>query len=199
MDNGLVITVLRSGGEFTPSHVRLLKESVLKHNPDMKFFCLSDVKIDGVRTIHMQVRWCKWWPKLELFNLFVDSPVLYLDLDTVVTGDISGLFREKLTMLKDVNRLEKFGSGVMSWCGDYSYLYDEFNKNPDKYMREYVTVNKWGDQGFIMDNIKETPDSFDFGPVHSYKAHCQNGVPDDTRLVFFHGKPRPWEVELWHV
>jgi len=196
MANGIVICVLKSGGEFNASHVRMLREGVLKHNPDIKFFCLSDVKVDGISTIFMQNNWPKWWPKIELFNIFVDSPVLYLDLDTVVTGDITGLFRDKLTMLKDVNNLEKFGSGVMSWNGDYSYLYDEFNKNPDRFMKEYKTRRKWGDQSFIMDYLQEKPDSYDFGELYSYKAHCLEGVPEGTKLVYFHGKPRPWEVDL---
>lgn len=192
-----IVCVLKSGGEFKASHVQALAKSARRHNPSIPFFCLTDIHIPGINTIPLKDNFPGWWSKLELFREFKNEQVLYLDLDSIIMGDISELFREKLTMLKDVNNLESFGSGVMSWKGDYSYIYDAFKKSPHTFIKEYKTTKKWGDQGFIMNHLKETPDSFNFGPLHSYKAHCKNGVPAGTKLVFFHGKPRPWETDLY--
>lgn len=191
-----VVCVLKSGGEFKREHVETLRQSVIKHNPCVDFICLTDMPIAGINCIPLTENWPGWWSKIELFKNFKTEPILYLDLDTVVIGDLSELFSKRLKMLKDVNNLDRFGSGVMSWCGDYSYLYDIFKAKSDKFIREYVTYRNWGDQGFLMNHLKETPDSFDFGPVQSYKFHCKNGVPNGTKLVYFHGKPRPWEVNL---
>jgi len=192
----IVACVLKSGGEFKPDHVKMLKQSVFKHNPELGFICLSDVKIDGVECINLLHDWPKWWGKLELFRVFTDKEVLYLDLDTVVIGDIKELFRTKITMLKDVNNIDKFGSGVMSWHGDYSYLYNVFKANSDRFISEYVSRKNWGDQGFIMNHLNNSPDCFEFGDLHSYKKHCIHGVPKGTKLVYFHGNPRPWDVKL---
>ncbi|MCP3681833.1 MAG: hypothetical protein GY861_04010 [bacterium] len=192
----IVACVLKTGGEFTTEHVKMLHKSVKKHNKQLEFYCLSDVDIEGVKCIRLQYDWPKWWGKLELFREFTHQRVLYLDLDTVVIGDISELFRKNLTMLKDVNDLTRFGSGVMAWHGDYSYLYDIFVKDPYKYINTYKTRQNWGDQGFIMNHLESKPESFNFGPLHSYKIHCKRGIPKNTKLVYFHGKPRPWEVNL---
>jgi len=36
------------------------------------------------------------------------------------------------------------------------------------------------------------------GQLVSFKAQCSDGVPDDARVVFFHGLPRPHETALWN-
>lgn len=192
-----IICVLRSGGEFEADHVINLFKLSKRYNPEIDFVCLSDIEINGIDTIPLINDFPGWWSKLELFRVFRNEPVLYFDLDTIIIGKVSSLFRDKLTMLKDVNDLDSFGSGVMSWCGDYSYIYNLFNENPEKYMMEYKIPGKWGDQGFIINHLKAQPDSFEFGELHSYKAHCKNGVPDGTKVIFFHGKPRPWDTELY--
>lgn len=201
MDNGVIACVLKIGGEYGPEHVEALRDSIFKHNGFIKIVCLTDYaeEIDGVECRGLLNDYPRWWPKLELFDEFKKEPVIYFDLDTVITGPIDDLWRYKLTMLKDVNNLSSFGSGIMAWAGDYSYLYEDFKKNAANYMREYTTTRKWGDQGFIRDFLKETPASFDFGPVLSYKKHCVNGVPPGTKVVYFHGKPRPWQVELKYL
>lgn len=191
-----IACVLRSGGEFSVEHVRRLVDSIRQHNDDLPIVCLSDIEFDieGVEVKPLRHNWPGWWSKIELFRGDLDSPTLYLDLDTVVVGRlpvISGFF----TMLDNVYKPGDVGSGVMSWAESPTWIYETFRHHPDYFIETYKTSKRWGDQGFIRDYID--------GPIlrfgqeyRSYKAHCKSGVPIGTSVVYFHGSPRPWEVNL---
>lgn len=183
--------MLKSGGEFTVDHVALLVENI-----NCPVVCLSDLRIQlpGVRVVRLKHGWPGWWSKIELFRPGVlTGKTLYLDLDTVVR-ELPAIGNQ-FTMLPNVYRPGDVGSGIMSWTRNPNYLYRKFCETPDKYMQEYTTRAKWGDQGFIRDHIKTSPELFG-EDVRSYKVHCKQGVPQGTKIVYFHGKPRPWSVEL---
>jgi len=186
--------VLRSGGEYTPDHVRMLADSVLANN-DLQIVCLSDIsfKCPGVEVRPLQHKWPTWWSKIELFREFL-GPTLYLDLDTVVIGELPPIGKD-FTMLRDVYRSNDFGSGVMSWASSHSWLYENFLRQPSYYINRYRTRRNWGDQGYIRDYLGMVPQLFG-DEYRSYKVHCIEQVPAGTKVVYFHGKPKPWEVEL---
>lgn len=190
-------TVLKSGPEFKPQHVIDLVEGALKFNPRLDIVCLTDCEINhsAIKTIPLLHGWRGWWSKLELFRPgLLEGPTLYLDLDTVVIGELR-LQSDRFTMLRDVYQRGSFGSGVMGWHQPPAYLYERFAANPKHYMRSFITRSRWGDQGFIKRFLKEIPDTF--GPsFRSYKVHCRQHVPPDTNVIYFHGKPRPWQVTL---
>ena len=187
------ICVLKSGGEYTADHVQWLAKQV----DDLH--CLSDIPIDGVKTIPLQYDWPGWWSKLELFSHDWGGSVLYTDLDTTFIGNPDVLWRDKFTMLENIRKRGEVGSGIMSWAGDYSHIYRQFLKAPDKYMAEYVTTAKWGDQAFIRDHLGHKTAFYGRDEAASYKGHCLNRfgkvvIPPKVCVVYFHGKPRPWQV-----
>lgn len=191
-----IACVLKSGREFWPEHVSNLADSILEHN-DLPILCLTDQVIDhpAVKVVPLQHDWPKWWAKIELFRPGVcPGPTLYLDLDTAVVGKIPPI-TDKFTMLRDVYQGTNYGSGVMSWQECPTRIYDAFVRDPQGHQIRYSTRVNWGDQGFIRDHVGVTPEVF--GPEYrSYKVHCQSQVPEGTKVVFFHGKPRPWQVNL---
>ncbi|MEX1669141.1 hypothetical protein AB4876_09470 [Zhongshania guokunii] len=189
-----IACVLKQGPEYGPEHVAALADTILAYN-DLPIVCLSDVDIDHVRVtrIPLEHGWEGWWSKLELFKQ-CDSPTLYLDLDTVVVGKLPEI-GTRFSMLRDVYRQGDFGSGVMSWQSAPRHVYDTFAKRPHYFMRRYRTRNMWGDQAFIRDHLGLRPSVFG-AEYRSYKVHCKQQVPAGTRCVYFHGKPRPWQVEL---
>ncbi len=191
-----ILTLLKSGPEFRPEHLYKLVDSVVEHNPTAKFYCLTDCEINHscVTSVYLDL-WPKWWGKLQLFEFAKNEPVIYFDIDTVCVGDISHLFRQTpgVTMLADVYKRGRVGSGVMSWWGDYGYVADRFNEDPNASMVKYSTRQKWGDQAFIEDHLGFKPDLFDES-LRSYKVHCKRGVPIGTKVVYFHGNPRPWAI-----
>ncbi|MGB0792858.1 MAG: hypothetical protein ACPGTR_04875 [Opitutales bacterium] len=203
-----IITVLKTGGEFKERHVLALRDSCNKFAPGCEFVCLTDIELQ-CNTIQLEHGWPGWWSKMELFKL--EGPILYIDLDTIITGDLSALVAkligEKFCILRDVCKgnvnhkafidEKKMGSGIMFWKSDMRFLYDDFLKKSVEYMAKFR-----GDQDYIesimwdldVTYLQDLTDS-----VVSFKIdldHGRNYDPAIHRIVFFHGRPRPWEQSL---
>lgn len=190
------VCVLRSGGEYTPAHVQWLARQV----PGL--VCISDVDVTGVPIIPLRHSWPGWWSKMELFSDILDGDLLYLDLDTVVIGDLAELETvAKTTMLSDFYFPHRPASGLMYIAqSDKAKAWQEWMKNPTGHQRRCRTAEYHGDQGFLRGVIGDCQRWQDVlpGSVVSYKAHCKSGVPDGAAVVCFHGNPRPWSSgEYW--
>lgn len=173
-------------------------DTVLAHNPGARIVCLTDCDIDhpGVEAVPLVHDWPGWWSKIELFRPgLLAGPTLYLDIDTVVVGALDGARVDDFTMLACVYRGGDVGSGIMGWTRTPTHIYERFCSDPDRNMRRYRTTARWGDQGFIRDHLGATPKTFGT-EFRSYKVHCRRGVPAGTKIVYFHGKPRPWQVGI---
>lgn len=184
------ICVLRSGGEYGPEHVQWLARQV----PGL--VCLSDVEVPGVETWPLYYDWPGWWSKMELFRPDIRGDLLYLDLDTVVLGDLAQFNVGVTTVLADFTKPGTIGSGFMYLVEmDRPPVWAAWVQDSERHMRECVTQERWGDQGFLQGVLvaQRWQDVLP-GRVVSYKAHCHGGVPSGAKVVCFHGKPRPWEV-----
>lgn len=186
-----IVTVFRSGGEYRQEHVDRLRAQCAEHAPGVEFLCLDDAALEH--------DWPGWWAKMEIYRL--SGPVLYMDLDTSVIGDLAPLLdavdRHEFIALRDFNpKHREMGSGLMGWSGDLSRIYDAFCADPAAHMARCNTSRAWGDQGFVEPLTTGRAHWQDIlpGAVVSWKKHCAGGVPADARVICFHGKPRPWEV-----
>ena len=196
----VLLTVLRSGGDFDPSHVARIDEQFRRWAPGSPHLCLSDVDLPaGIQRHPLESDWPKWWAKIEAFRL--KGPVLYFDLDTTICGDLSPLIlaagQHDFIALRDFNPHQReMGSGLMAWRGDMTRIYSTFSRDPLGAMRSCNTPRRWGDQGFIepLTAGRAYWQSLLPGAVVSYKKHCRDGVPAGARVICHHGKPRPWEV-----
>lgn len=186
---------------YSPSQVKWLRDQFLRHlTIPHEFVCLTDLKISGVKTIPLQDDYPGWWSKMELFREF-DS-TFYIDLDTVIVNNIDHMVKydHKFTVLTNLSNPTsgRIGSGVMAWNRDLSHLYKLFKQNPEKYIKEYVVSEKWGDQGFIQHHEK-TFDRFQNifpNEIKSYFFDIKDKeLPTECKIVCFHGKPKPWETD----
>jgi hypothetical protein len=203
-----VACVLRSGGEYTPAHVLALQGAVEKHLGPHRFVCLTDFYSDAfwgyVETIRLAHPWPGWWSKLGLLRpgLFTGR-VLYLDLDTVIVGDLSDLaaYAGPFAMLTDFMRPVRPASGVMAWRADSEpsrAIWDAWVRDPAGHMAAH---QGGGDQAFIRsvlgDGVDRLQDLYP-GQCVSYKVHCKDGLPPGARVVSAHGRPKPWDAE-WRL
>ncbi len=185
--------VLRSGGPvYNAEWVRKLSAQVAQHaSRPHRFVCLSDVDVPCER-IPLVHDWPGWYSKLELFRpgLF-RGPVIYLDLDTLVVGDlgpIEAVADGPFAMLSDFYRLERPASGVMTWVGTNNMLWDA--------MVEYSTSGAKPQPRRRLDHWLEgrvTPRRLqDLAPgcIVSFKAHAKHAIPEGASLVCGHGQPR---------
>lgn len=192
-----VVCVLKSGGDFTPLHALNLREQALEHNPDVEFICLTDM-FEKEWTRPLKNRWEGWWSKIEVFSREYVGAVIYLDLDTALFGSLTPLFEAiedrpaSMFMRRPTRKKEQWASGVMGFFEQRKEIYETFLRDPMRWMR----LLKW-DQRFISTQLRcewvgAVQDHL--SGMYSYKHHCRLSLPDDARVVCFHGKPRPHEV-----
>ena len=216
-DSVTIACVYRTGGVYTSIYVRNLYHSLRRHlGRDIVLTCLTDDPdafkskdyYQQIRIIPLNHHWHGWWAKMELFRL--NGPVLYFDLDTLIVGNVTELLPTKpgFYMINDFYKPERAGSGVMAWWGNYSFLYEQFQKNASQIMHEWNSPDKWGDQAFIHHNLQAAGHAVEFfrkkcpHAIVSYKVHCDRGIPMDAKVICFHGEPKPhmldnWAGQLW--
>lgn len=160
-----IVCVLKCGGKvgYDATWVEKLQNAV-KRNLSIphEFICLSDVEVPCKR-IPLEhtsnVKSPGWWAKMQLFKpgLF-DGPVLYLDLDTVITGNLDELINT-ITAQHDFlmeydSHFNISSSAVLYWNGDYSNVYNEYISKSEYYEEKYSLSNQGaerlvGDQAVI--------------------------------------------------
>lgn len=160
--------------------------------PEVTIFPLSTVGLLG------------WWNKLYLFhpNNGLSGNVLYFDLDTLIVDNIDEILQYKGNFAtlseyalrpgfkKETQR--ELASGMMAWTHEtVAYLWYEFTRDT----QSMTHFN--GDQDFITRYANETDllQSLYPGKIQSYKFQCyDNGLPEKSSVVCFHGNPRPHEA-----
>ena len=189
------------GGKYSDYYPQRLKREVAKHlTIPHQFKCLSDHDIEGVETVSLSVDWDSWWPKLSLFSGVARGASLWLDLDVVITGSLDELVMRymgcELAMPANWAASGHGGcqSSVMLWNGDLTFPFDHFRYEID-------APRLWGDQEYLTElrdrgliDVTHTDEMY----VKSYKYHCRQGLPENCRVVVFHGLPNPADVrEEW--
>ncbi len=210
-----VLCVLRSGGIYVAEWVRKLRDGVARNlNIPHRFVCLSDVPVQCER-IPLLHDWPGWWSKIELFRPgVITGPTLYLDLDTVVVGNIDALatIPHDFAMLRNFGRRNYIGSGVMWFRRPMVELYEKFSAGSDAIMALHEDKKQgahFGDQAYIFDsvgdrNIRRLQDAVP-GLIHCYpKTFESDKTPAGCGLVCFKGKIKQpeamhqaWCREAW--
>jgi hypothetical protein len=139
--------------------------------------------------------------KLALFKpgVFEEGErVLYLDLDSVITGSLDDIasYAGEFAMLEDLMFPQLRASGVMAWRGGFgariweSYVAAGF---PERVY--FQGFNFGGDGAWISQRAGRIDVLQDIYPnqIASYKVSGGVLAPQ-TRIVAFHGVPRPHEV-----
>ena len=195
-----VACVLRSGGIYTSDWVHALKRGLDRHaGVPFRFKCLTDLDVPGVECIPLEHDWPGWWAKLELLNpRTFDGPVVYMDLDTLPVGDLSGIlgYRGRFAMLTDFGRPIDGQSGMMAWTPSHesAHVWKRFMANPGRGMQQYL-----GDGQFIYAHARqcERLQTLFPGQIVSLKLHARAGIPEGVRVVCDHGTTKFSDMTGW--
>lgn len=206
------VVCLKYGDKYGPEYVTRLKSMVGRYLPcDHEFVCFTEMPVEGVTCRPLPSTLPGWWAKVALFQpgLFIGE-VLYLDLDVVLTGDLS-VFRRpddgKVWALDDFSYslrtpkqfMDEYArrllggvgtcnSSVMCWHGDAGRAaWDNFDPE--------VMDRLHGDQNWLTQALyPHAMALYEPGLACSYKYHVINGQRFGSAVVF-HGNPKAPDLE----
>ncbi len=223
-----VLTMKWGKREYRPYYVNILHQAVVRNTTGpVHFVCLTDdmsgisSEVDcypipdiGAFDAPFDPSGAGGWPKLcllseDLYGL--SGRILYLDLDTLVVGNLDPLFdfgeqgsfcsMHNYPKLKHRLGYRKFAFQLMTGAfsleiGSQKHILTRFLSNRSSVLRDYVI-----EQDFVAEharNVTFWPDQW----ISTFKIHHRRAPvvdwfasprhPDGgTRLVAFHGFPRP--------
>jgi hypothetical protein len=158
-----VVCLLRQGGKvgYDASWVEKLQRGVQRNlTLPHRFVCLSDCDVPCER-IELLPGDHGFWSKLQLFRPgILSGPTLFLDLDTVVCGDldevIGRLQNQKFVMWVEADK-NIHSSAFMYWEGDHSYLWDLYQSQCLSHWQSlYGSPPLYGDQAIISEHTDHT-------------------------------------------
>lgn len=204
-----VACVLRTGSHFGATYdaswVRRLHRGVSDHLAvPHRFVCLTNVPDTFADDVGIEARplwhdWPRYWCKIELFREPFGAPVLYLDLDSVIVGDLAPLFDQPgdFVMVPDFLQPGRANSSAMLWEDDWTGIYRDFLRDPEGAIADYQRTSdgRIGDQAFIEDIVE--PEFFPEGMVASFKRDARHAPPPGASVVTFHGRPKPPQAGGW--
>lgn len=214
---------------FPAEAVNVLQRSIARNYPHPhRFTCLTDdpegIDTSAVRIIPMWDDWAdvpnpsssknpSCYRRLRLFSPEMREVIgprfVVLDLDTVVTGDLTGIFQRKEPfVIWGGQRTDPRWPGSYNWyngslwmmdAGARAQVFETFD--PAHSPRAAHNAGCRGsDQGWIAHCLGPNEATFtDADGVYSYRVHVlpAGGVlPSNARLVMFHGKHDPWQREV---
>lgn len=214
-----IVTAWSGEGDFKSSHVQSLARQCEKFAPLDDFVCITPTKIDGVECWKPTHKWPGWWHKFEIFAPRIRGTILYMDIDTVISGSLSDIVAdEKLTLLRDFYRAGKQVPGglrrvklkakaeglqaslMMLPEADRAEIWEDWISDPGSRMQWLCSK---GDQPLLEQHFLKRAQRWQDvvpGQIVSYKVDCcganefqKSIVPADARVIVFHGQPRPWD------
>lgn len=175
-----VVLVLKRSKDYDYDYVDKLVDGLEQHCSDFELDVIEDPP------------WPRWWSKMGMFSPDVRGDFLYLDLDTVLVGNIDDLFIGKLTVLTDLNVPGDMASGIMFVPeADREEIWRNWIADPDYHIRQQAGH---GDGGFLSQFWKNKAARWqnEFpGRIVSFKNDCKQEAPQGASVICYHGQPRP--------
>lgn len=197
--------------EYTIDYVHKLYRGI-ERNIDMEFefYVMTDkpelFDDDKIKPIPYEGVTEGWWAKPYLFKYEFKGPVLYLDIDVVVIGNITKLIeacmkQDEFVMFRDPTT--RWGnSSIMFWNGydRYKHIYTEFAKEPEIWMSKFNRnySGNYGDQAYI---VFQNLDIIDLKELGFDQWWCDSSIVydpgvDNAQFIILAGpKQKPHNVD----
>jgi hypothetical protein len=188
------------GNKFSKEYVYNLKASVERNTTvDYKFVCFSDQILKDVETIILNPGQNGWWNKMQLFDGRITGRIVYLDLDTVIVGNIDWLLTHegKFAGIEDLGSVNqhqphlkgKLQSGVMTWNSkDVDWIWIEFKLLENKLTSAFRGDGEYLESAIPVDKRillqRKYPDK-----IKSYKYDVYPDKYSNVSIICFHGRP----------
>lgn len=218
------IVTLKWGSRYGSEYVNRLAAAVRRNmKSDVDIVCFTDdasgidpsVKVFPIPHIDLPTpASVTGWRKLCLFrtDLPIEGDCLFLDLDIVITGPLDDFFTFEPDRIPIIHnwlsahktifrkRPEIGNSSVFRFkvnqCG---FVWDQFHAE-----KEWALANFKPPQTYLTHCIRPKMCYWPESWVRSFKRHCQPifplnliltpKLPDNARIIAFHGKPDPEDV-----
>ncbi|WP_084608336.1 tetratricopeptide repeat protein [Nisaea denitrificans] len=198
--NQLTIACVKHGEKYGPDYVNRLYAMVRRHLPgNWRFVCLTDdpqgirPEVGIIDISNIETR--GWWTKLALFDPqtpFADQTIFYLDLDTVIVGDLGFIEGLKVGFyVLEHSFIPGYNSSVM--------LFDRAFAAPVHHRFESSNIDRLvGDQDWIEECMPGI-DTFPRAPIRLYKSlepdiSATDLARTDAKIVTFPSVPKPHEI-----
>lgn len=157
------IICVKQGNKYSADYVNKLYSMVSKNMPcAFTFHCYTDDPIginDSINVVPIKSDLEKWWPKLDVLNIFDQGDNILFDLDVVILNRLERLCSIKTRTLSVLyaqwkegylqpSIKEKFptlyNSSIMKWNGNQGKeVYDYFQKHKDMILLKYVGIDRY--------------------------------------------------------
>ena len=213
------IICMKWGTLYGPEYVNIL-DAMIKRNitVDYKFICFTDDPT-GIHD-HIETRPIpeiplaeaspiSGWRKIASLSpeLGIEGTVLFLDVDLVITGNMDAFFEYEPGEFCCIENWSQKGRGIGN-SSVYRYqadahhdIFNYFCNNIEQVYQDYVSEQEYLTKMVAKtQTVKWWPDTI----CRSFKRHCMpKGImrylkkpqlPDDCRILVFHGPPKPTEA-----
>lgn len=206
---------LKNPVEYSSEHVNILFNSIKRNTSiSFNFFCVTDDPTGINPNINVVNLWdkCKFlggcYNRLYIFSKEMDkifgNKILSIDLDCVITGNINNILLDnndfKINTFENKNNKWKQiynGALFLMKTGSRSQVWDEFDvaKSPqlmENLKKENVLIGS--DQAWIQYKLgtKEKRFTNNDGIYDFSMLENKNILPENAKIVFFHGKNDPY-------
>lgn len=182
-------------GKHGPKYVSNLYESLKKHTTvPFNFVCLTD-NPDKLKAPHQKFEPIYKWNlnKLQAYHLNSER-IITIDLDTIILKNIDFILTDSDPFTTNetfkqkyqcdggiVSCTKKYGQSLLKTLEDNKKIVESITKGSERFFyRKYVKKPQFWQQKY--------------SGIYSYKHHCKDKIPEDARIIHFHGRPRPHEV-----
>jgi len=196
--------------------------AMLKRHLDREFdaYCITDAPeglISEITPIQPLISGVEgWWNKLFFFSKFMpDGYILTLDVDVVIVGDLTPVIEYALKHVVEIACYSdaihwegsKFSSSMMLFrSGSLAHIYENFQ---EKYPG--IKDFRGGDQVWTFPQLTDIlyldevfPGfkrslKFQMAQQQGAQLLLPTSLPDELKLIDFHGRPKPHELKEWAV
>lgn len=203
------IVPLRVSAEYKPLHAKLMQHMVQRHLCyDHRFLCVTDDQTLSFG-LTLQENWPGWWCTTEMFR--VKGTCIATGLDSVIVSDITelaliakSLKSNEVVMLRPFGPPDKYASGIMMWNGDLSFIYETMKRDPQKWIKRFYREQRFTshvllEKGYKIIYAQDVCNGFYSYKHHIRKSNNQEVLPEDAKMIIFHGQPRPFDRKVAHL